>query len=280
MMTNYALLKTRKYLFGLLPVLLACAALLRPNALRAGSVPVRYTEGLVHGFLMLRTLEGNPIADGDFTQVARGERVTDHLVFHFRDGSIYEETTVFSQRGRFRLLSEHRIQKGPAFKRPMETSINASTGQVTVRYTDDDGKEKLLTERLKLPPDVANGVVLTLIKNIQPGVPRTTVSMVAAAPKPRLVKLVISLQDEEPFSIGASNHKAMHYVVKVEIGGAAGLLAPLVGKQPPDIHVWVLGGQAPIVIKSEGPLYEGGPIWRIELAIPVWPQGSGDSSKD
>jgi len=177
-------------------------------------------------------------------------------------------------------LSDHRVQKGPAFKRPMETSINAFTGQVTVRYTDDDGKEKLLTERLKLPPDVANGLVFTLIKNIQPGAPSTTVSMVAATPKPRLVKLVISPQDEEPFSIGAYNYKAMHYVVKVEIGGAAGWLAPLLGRQPPDIHVWVLGGVAPIVVKSEGPLYEGGPVWRIELAIPVWPQGSGDSSKD
>lgn len=263
-----------------LALLLACAALLHPNTLTAEPVAVRYMEGLIHGFLVLRTLEGKIIADGDATQVARGERVTNHLTFRFRDGSIHEETAVFSQRGTFRLLSDHLIQKGPAFKRPMEISINASTGQVMGRYTDDDGKEKVLSERLDLPADVANGMVYTLLKNIQPGVPRTTVSMAAATPKPRLIKLAISPQGEEPFSIGGSHRKATRYVVKVELGGVAALLAPLVGKQPPDIHVWILGGEAPAFVKSEGPLYAGGPVWRIELATPDWPKKpGGDSSK-
>jgi len=38
------------------------------------------------------------------------------------------------------------------------------------------------------------------------------------------------------------------------------------GKQPADTHVWVLGGEAPAFVKAEGPLYVGGPIWRIQLA--------------
>ena len=57
---------------------------------------------------------------------------------------------------------------------------------------------------------------------------------------------------------------------KVEIGGVAGLLAPLAGKQPQDTHVWILGGDAPAFVKLEGPLYLGGPIWRIELTSPLW----------
>jgi hypothetical protein len=58
----------------------------------------------------------------------------------------------------------------------------------------------------------------------------------------------------------------MHYVVKVDIGGAAGVLARLTGKQPPDIDIWVLGGEAPAFVKLEGPLYAGGPVWRVQLA--------------
>lgn len=42
--------------------------------LRAEPVAVRYTEGLVHGFLALRTLDGRTIADGDLSQVAKGGR--------------------------------------------------------------------------------------------------------------------------------------------------------------------------------------------------------------
>jgi len=266
-----------------LAALLACLALLLPCALPAEQVAVRHTEGIVHGFLVLRTLEDKIIAEGDLTQLARGDRVTTHVIFHFEDGSVHEETTLFSQRGSFRLLSDHLVQKGPAFKRPMEVTTNGTTGEVTVRYTDEDNKdkEKVVTERLKLPPDVANGIVFTLLKNIRPEATRLTVSMVVATPKPRLVKLVIALQGEEPFSIGGSGRKATHYVAKVEIGGAAGLVAPLVGKQPPDTHIWILGGEAPVFVKSEGPLYEGGPIWRIELTSPVWPQKpAANSPKD
>ena len=246
-------------------ILLACAAVLQPNALLADTIPVRHTEGLMHGFLVLRTLDGKALADGQMTQDARGDRVNTHLIFRFKDGSLYEDTAVYSQRGTFRLFSDHLIQKGPSFKQPVDTFIDASTGQVKVHYTEQ-GKEKIVAQRLELPPDVANGLLFTLVKDIKPSVPQTTVSLVAATPKPRLVKLAILPQGEEPFTIGSFHHKAMHYVVKVEIGGVTGFLARLMGKQPADTHVWVLGGEAPAFVKLEGPLYVGGPVWRIQLA--------------
>lgn len=256
--------------FWVLAGLLTWTLLLPAAVLSQSPVAVLHTEGLVHGFLVLRTLEGNALADGEVTQVARGDRVTSHLVFRFKDGSVHEETVVFSQRNSFRVISDHLLQKGPAFKRPMDVSIEGLTGQITVRYTDDDGKEKTESERLKLPPDIANGMTLTLLKNIRPNVPQTTVLMVAATPKPRLVKLLISPEGEDSFSVGGSSHKATRYVIRAEIGGIAGLAAPLVGKQPQDTHVWILGGDAPVFVKLEGPLYQGGPTWRIELTSPVW----------
>jgi len=82
------------------------------------------------------------------------------------------------------------------------------------------------------------------------------------------VKLVISREGEGSFSVGGSSYKTTRYVVKT--GGVAGLLAPLVGKQPQDTHVWILDGDAPAFVKLEGPLYLGGPIWRIELTSPLW----------
>jgi hypothetical protein len=147
---------------------------------------VHHTEGEIHGFLVLRNLVGDAIAEGDLAQVTRGDRVTAHLVYRFKDGSVSEETTVFSQRGTFRLVSDHLVQKGAAFKRPLDLAINGSTGQVTVRYTDDDGKEKVATDRLKLPPDVANGFLFSVLKNINTSVPKTTVSLVVAKAQTRL----------------------------------------------------------------------------------------------
>ena len=240
----------------------------------AEPVRVRFTEGLVHGFLALRTTDGKTVADGDLIQSARGGRVTSRLTFHFRDGSIRDETAVFTQSGSFRLVSDHLVQKGPAFEQPLDMSIDRASGRVVVKYLNDHGEQKVEDERMKLPDDLANGMILTLLKNVAPGAAPPTLSMVAATPKPRLVKLKITDAGTEPFNTGGASHKATHYVVKIEIGGLAGLVAPLVGKQPPDSSVWVLGGDAPAFVKSEGPLHLGGPIWRIELVSPTWPQAS------
>src|SRR5215467_13583984 len=78
-------------------------------------VSVKYQEGIAHGFLTLRTLEGKVIADGESLQTAKDGLVTARLYFRFKDGSTYEDTTTFSQRGKFRLLTDHIVQNGPAF---------------------------------------------------------------------------------------------------------------------------------------------------------------------
>jgi hypothetical protein len=259
-------------------ILLIFASILSGAPVSASSVAVRFKEGSVHGFLVLSTLDGKVIAEGDLTQVSQGDRITARLAYQFKDGSRQEETTVFSQRGTFRLISYHQVQKGPVFKHPTEVTIRAASGEVTVQSTDDDGKEKTFNERMKLPPDLANGLVVMLLKNLAPSAAPIEVPIVVATPKPRLVKLAISSQGKESFTLAGAGREALHYAIKVEIGGVAGVVAPLVGKQPPDAHVWILGGESPTFVRSEIPAYMGGPIWRTELLAPVWPETS--ESKD
>ncbi len=92
--------------------------------------------------------------------------VTNELVLHFKDGSLYEETYVFTQQRIFHLVAYHLVQRGPAFKRGIDMSLDVAKGQFTNRYTDDDGKEKTVTESFSLPSDVANGLVTTLLNDI------------------------------------------------------------------------------------------------------------------
>ncbi len=68
--------------------------------------------------------------------------------------------------------------------------------------------------------------------------------------------------------------------IKVEIGGVAGLVAPWLGKQPPDSHIWILGGESPTFVKSESLSYMGGPLWRTELVAPVWPKPATSESEN
>jgi hypothetical protein len=254
-------------------VALAIVSLIWTGALSAEPVVVRHVEGLVHGFLSLRSPDGGVLANGDLIQNARGDRVTSRLVFHFKDGSLSDETGIFSQRGHFRAISYHLIQKGPAFDRPLDMMIDAPTGHVTVRYKNDKGEEKLEDEHMDLPPDLANGMLITLMKNVRRDALPPSVSLVVATPKPRLVKLTMAVAGTEPFSTAGTARRATHYVLKVDIGGIAGLVAPLVGKQPPDSHVWILEGEAPAFVRSQAPMFMGGPVWQTELVSPVWPRG-------
>lgn len=162
-------------------------ALLAAAPIAAEPVRVRYAEGVVHGFLALRTTDGKTVADGDLIQRAAGTRVTTRLVFHFRDGSIRDETTVFTQHGQFRLVSDHLVQKGPTFEQPLEMTIDRVSGRVVVKYTNDHGEQKVEDERMKLPEDLANGMILTLLKNVAPDAAPPALSMIAPTPKPRLV---------------------------------------------------------------------------------------------
>ena len=232
-------------------------------------MPVRFPEGSLHGFLVLRATDGKILAAGDLTQVVRGNRVVTHLVFRFKDGSLDDERATFSQNKSFRLISDRHIQRGPAFHMAIDLSVNAVSGQVTVRYRDKT-KLKVEREHFDLPSDLANGVILDAIKNLPETVKETKLSYLVATPKPRLVKLSVSTAPDETFSVAGWRHVAAHFIVKVELGGLAGLIAPFIGKEPADVNVWISEGEAPAFVKLEGPLYVGGPAWRVEMMSPVW----------
>jgi hypothetical protein len=254
---------------------LVCLMLVQPEAFSSELMAARYPEGSLHGFLVLRTLEGKTLALGDLIQVVRGNRVVARLLFRFKDGSVDDETTVFTQRGSLRLLTNRHIQKGPSFPHPLDLSIDASTGKVTVRFRNEDGEEKVTRDHLDLPEALANGLILSVMKNIPSDSPEIKVPLLVATPKPRIVQLAISPQGREPVSIAGFPRKATRYLIKVELGGIAGLVAPLFGKQPRDAYVWMLGGEAPVFLRADSPLYEGGPVWSMQLTGPAWPRTSG-----
>ncbi len=88
----------------------------------------------------------------------------------------------------------------------------------------------------------------------------TTLSMLVSTPKPRVVRLKISALDAAWYSIAGMSGKATQYIIKIDIGGVTGVAAKVVGKQPPPVHIWVTANE-PTFLRSDGPLYEDGPIW-------------------
>jgi hypothetical protein len=183
---------------------------------------------------------------------------------------VQDETAVFSQRGHFKLMTDHLIQKGRTFKQPLDMKIDVASGAVTVQYTDDHGQPKHDVEHIELPDDLANGLIITLLKNVQPTALPPSVGYIAATPKPRLVKLELNVAGSDTFKLAGITRRATHFVLKVKVGGLTGVVADWLGKVPPDSLVWVLEGDAPTFVRSETPLFMGGPVVRTELVSPVW----------
>ena len=48
------------------------------------------------------------------------------------------------------------------------------------------------------------------------------------------------------------------------------MIAPMIGKQPPDYHVWVSKSSVPAILRIDGAFYTDGPIWSAQLASPSW----------
>ena len=231
-------------------------------------VPVRFVEGALHGFLALRTMPGDVVASGDIRQVTVGTKVEARTIFHFKDGSLSDEAVTFTQQKAFSMESYQLVQRGPAFAQDIDIHLERGNSKYRVKAKDHkNGTEKVLDGSLTLPADVYNGMILTVTKNLLKGGSKI-VHIVVFTPEPRIIQLQISPADEQSIMIEGRAEKATHYVLHPELGTWLKLLTKLAGRTPPDEHVWVLADAVPAFVKFEGPLYEGGPVWRMELTTP------------
>jgi hypothetical protein len=248
----------------------ACLLILLTVAAASGQeVKVRVRDGSARGFLVVRNEAGAILASGEFSQVPQGDRIKGRLTLHFKDGSLYDEITVYSQNSTFHLISDRLVQRGPTFPDPYELTIDARSQTVTMHALSKPGQDAK-TEHMEIPADTSNGLLFNLIKNLQSNDPEVKVSYVAPSTKPRMVKLAITMEKEGQFTVAARRIKATVWRVKAELGGLTGIVAPMIGKQPPDTHVWVADSGVPTIVRVDTALYVGGPVWSIQLASPVW----------
>lgn len=253
-----------------LAVLMALTALVSAPA-DATPVAVRFPEGMAHGFLLVRSLAGEIIGQGEMTQVVKeGDLVESHLVFNFKDGSLHDEKVTFSQQRVFTMLRYHLVQHGRSFPDQIEVSIDRSTAEYKVRSSmEEDGKEEVLTGAFDLPKDVYNGIFVTMLLNLPKGASET-VNFLAFTPKPEVIKLDLLLMGEQTVRIGDLSRKVLQYVFKPDIGTIRELIGKATGQIPAQFHYdcWILADEVPSFVQFEGPLQLMGPIMRIELVSP------------
>lgn len=233
--------------------------------LKASVLAVRDSQGTEHGYLLIRSEGGVVIGHGDLIQIAHGSRVSIELALHFNDGSLDDETAVYTQNRVFRLVSDHHIQRGPYFSKPLDMLIEANGG-ITNRSAGSDGKVQVEREHLDLPADISNGILSAIITNIPPNSNGITAGMIVPVGKGRLVKLDITQDRQEKFQVTGLTHIAHVFRIHIDLGGVLGVVAPMVGKQPGDLFLWVSESPAPQMLRLSGPIASGGRVVSIELS--------------
>lgn len=236
----------------------------------AGLIPVRYSEGTLHGFLELQGEDDSVLAHGDLLQVPSDSGLESRLVFHFRDKSFFEETTRFTQHQVFRMQSYHLVQRGPAFPQDLDATLSIDGTYLVQTVSHQDGKTDRYEGKLDLPEDTYNGLPVVLAKNLRNG-DTTEVHLVAFTPRPRLIGLEISFVAASSVLLGGRAKATAHYRLKPRLGALTAFFAKLLGKLPPDSHVWVVTDEVPAFIHFKGPLYSG-PTWQMSLTAPTRPK--------
>jgi hypothetical protein len=251
-------------------VIMMIAALL-PIPVYAAPIAVRFPEGITHGFLLVRSVSGEIIGEGEIRQVVKeGDFVDSHLTFNFKDGSLHDENVTFSQQRVFTLVRYHLVQRGPSFPEQIEISMDRSTAEYRVRSrAGEEGKEQVLNGTFTPPKDAYNGMFVTMLLNLPKG-SSETVNFLAFTPKPEVIKLELRRTGEQEVRIGNLSRKAVQYVFKPDIGMIRELLGKAIGKIPSEFHYecWILADEVPSFVQFEGPLQIMGPIMQIELVSP------------
>lgn len=247
------------------------AALFGYCSLGAAPLRVRLPEGNARGFLILRSLDGEPIAYGELRQRPQGSLIESRLVLNFKDGSFREETARFSQKGIFRLEHYRLVQRGPTFPKT-EIVFDRKSGQYrAVAQEKKQGEEQTASGTLDMPADLYNGMDLVLLKNLG-GATRATVQTAAFLPKPRLIRTVLSPEGEERVLVGGAATPVTRYLVKLELTGLTGAIASLIGKEPPERRYWLATGDVPAFLRFEGAMFLNGPVWRLDQMTVEWPK--------
>jgi len=249
-------------------VVLLLVVLLPPADVGAAPIRMRYAEAPSHAFLILTDLAGKTLASGELVQWQEQRTLANRLVFHFFDGSLYDETVRFSGRPALRLESYRLVQRGPSFPDGSDVQFDRR-GRWAARKLGAGAADERASGKVDVPEDVYNGMMSTLLKNLDAGA-EATVHLLAFTPRPTLLETRLAPEGTDSFWIARTKHAATRFLVTPKVVGMKGVVASVVGKQPAPIRFWLTTGRVPTFVRFEGSLYADGPRWRIELASARW----------
>jgi hypothetical protein len=243
----------------MLAVVAMCAAL------PAHAVPLRWPEGTLRGFPVVRDASGRQIATGTLTQWIEDGKLHVTATYDFEDGRVVEEQTVLQQHPELAQLRwSWEERKGTEVERSY--SIDFTTGHAVVHKRGEDDRDDTLDDARKLGHAFAGVGFMYAVKNLAPDLEKggeIELTAVAFTPKPRTVTVSVRRDQEGSLVMGGRTLAAERFVVHPQIPLA--FIANLCVKAP-DQYLWFYRPSPPAFLRADIPLAEpSDPIIRIEV---------------
>jgi hypothetical protein len=140
--------------------MMVAGVVMSASCVDAEPIAVRFDEGPTYALVVLSSAtSGDVLADGELLQTAAGRRtLRSRLTFRFKDGSLSDETVVFSQDKVFRVVSYRLVQRGRSFPHEMEVAFDVASGHYQVRIKEHaKAAEERLEGTTDMPSDLYNG---------------------------------------------------------------------------------------------------------------------------
>jgi hypothetical protein len=221
-------------------------------------------EGALHGFPVLLDLNGNKLADGDFSQFLEGERLRIKLTYAFRDGRRVEELSELRQKPE--LTQEKwswRESRGDETLRRFQIDFAAGKAMAEKR---EGGAQKSWSEEVKIEPGrtfADFGFVLAIKERRAKllGGAHDEIKTIGFTPKPHALAVDVSYVGLEQMAMGGRIVRGDRFLLRPKIPRIVKVFVKI-----PDYSVWLANPPPAGFLRMEGPLMEpSDPLIRIDL---------------
>jgi hypothetical protein len=228
------------------------------------SVELTELSGSAHGYPALRDLNGRKLADAEFMQWVRDDRLHVRLIYRFKDGRRIEENAVLRQQPEI-IQDEWSWRESKGEQVVREFGVNFASKTATAQKREKN-ELKRWEEKVEVEPGrTFAGFGFTIaIQNLRKRLlekERIELKAVGFTPKPRLVTVQISHAGVDGMEMSGRRLKGDHFVIHPELPAVAKLFV-----SAPDTQIWLAHPAPPGFLRWEGPIAEpSDPIVRVDL---------------
>jgi hypothetical protein len=246
--------------------LLWAAALLCSWLFPAFAIELTEPAGAEHGYPGLCDINGNKLANGEFRQWLRDERLNVVITYKFPDGQLFEEKARFRQnRELMQKQWSWRELKHDRPQREFSADFVARIARAQIHTENKDVSGDIDVEPGRTFAGFGFTIALSNLRTRLIKGQQIELKALGFAPKPFLKPMVVPVKIWHPgleqMKMGGRYYKGDNFAIRPEIPAIAKIFVHV-----PDTHIWLTNPMPGGFLRWEGPIVlPNDPMIRVDL---------------